>query len=183
MQMNEPEPPKGRFAAFWTTLPGVLTGVAGLIGAIAGVLALFIVPGDSDNDGSSRAAWADEVDPICNEAFESARQLPISQTADVNAQVDYFRQVGAIAHDLAEKVRAVEAPAEDQANIDRMTALIDEQGDGLDAVALAYLSGDPAGYQSARQKINDAETEQDALASSLGVTACAQGVQPNVVPP
>jgi hypothetical protein len=180
--MNEPEHTKGRFAAFWTSMPGILTGVAGLIAAIAGLLALFVVPGDSGDSGSSRADWADKVDPICSQAINSVRQIPISATADVNETASYLHQVATIARGMSEKVRAVPAPTEDQSSIDRMTALWDQQADEMDSAALDLQSGDQAGFSNAQQQLDAAQTEGDALATSLGVTACAQKPVPTVAP-
>jgi hypothetical protein len=45
---------KGGFLAFWTTLPGILTGLAALITAIVGVVGLW----KSQNDGSSAPTTA-----------------------------------------------------------------------------------------------------------------------------
>ena len=178
-EMNEPEPRKG---GFWTSLPGVLTGVAGLVAAIAGLLALFVAPGG--DSGSTRAEWADKVEPICSEATDDIRALPLSLSAVTAADgatiADYLRQVAAIARDMAADVRAIEAPVEDQGSVDRMTALWDRQADGIDALTPDLLAGNLAVLQrgpSARE-IQSAETEAEALASSLGVTACAQAVQP-----
>ena len=41
---DEPSPDrKGGFLAFWTTLPGILTGLAALITAIVGAVGLWII--------------------------------------------------------------------------------------------------------------------------------------------
>ena len=185
--MNEPEPRKG---GFWTSLPGVLTAVAGLIAAIAGLLALFVAPGGDNggDNGSTRAEWADKVEPICSEATDDIRALPISFTAvtaeDGPAIADYLGQVAAIARDMAVDVRAIEAPVEDQGSVDRMTALWDQQADGIDALTPDLLVGNVAVLQRGptAREIQSAETEAEALASSLGVTACAQRVQPTFSP-
>jgi hypothetical protein len=59
--MNEPEPEKGRLRTFWTSLPGILTATAALLGAIVAVLALSNAPGDSgDGGGSSRPGGTTE---------------------------------------------------------------------------------------------------------------------------
>jgi hypothetical protein len=176
--MNEPEPPrKGRFAAFWTSLPGILTAIATLV-AIAGLLALFVVPGDSGDSGPNRAEWAAKVDPICSDASNAVRQLP-APTADVNSRADYLRQVGRIARDTSEKVGALEAPTEVQGSIDRMTALWDQQADGADTVANALQSGNYEDAQNVLGQVLAAETGGDALANSLGVKACAQRPPPS----
>jgi hypothetical protein len=176
--MAGPEPSKRGFAAFWTTLPGILTAIAGFVGAIAAVLALFVGPGDSGDGGVSRAEWADKVDPICSEAIDAARQSQIPASNDPNVYADYVRQIGRIARDMSKKVRAIEAPTEVQSNIDRMTALWDQQADQADEMAFALQIGDAAAFQTAAQQVDDAATEGDAIASSLGVTACAQTPTP-----
>jgi hypothetical protein len=176
--MAGPEPPKRGFAAFWTTLPGILTGIAGFVGALAAVLALFVAPGDSGDDGVSRAEWADKVDPLCSEATDSLRQLSQPATNDVSAQADFIRQVSRIQRGVSGKVRAIEAPTEDQGNIDRMTALWDQSADAADIMAIAVLGGDAATFQSAQQQVVAASSEGDSLATSLGATACAQTPTP-----
>ena len=45
---------KGGFLAFWTTLPGILTGLAALITAVVGAIALFKTQ-DNGSSGSSPA--------------------------------------------------------------------------------------------------------------------------------
>jgi hypothetical protein len=176
--MAGPEPSKKGFAAFWTTLPGILTAIAGFVGAIAAVLALFVAPGDSGDGGVSRAEWADKVDPICSKAADAARQSQIPASTDLNVQADYVRQIGGIVREMSRRVRAIEAPTEDQSSIDRMTALWDQQADGADQIAFDLQVGDVAALQTALQQLDDPTTEGDALASSLGVTACAQTPTP-----
>lgn len=63
-----------------------------------------------------------------------------------------------------------------------MTALWDQQADGADAAALALQTGDIVGAQRAARQGKTAETEGDALATSLGVTACAQRPQITLSP-
>ena len=105
--------------------------------------------------------------------------------ADGPTIADYLRQVAAIVRDVAVDVRAIEAPAEDQANVDRMTALLDQQADGMDALTPDLLAGnvEVLGTGPRAREIQSARAEAEALASSLGVTACAQGVQPSISSP
>jgi hypothetical protein len=179
--MNQ-EPEKGRFRTFWTTLPGILTATATLLGAIAGLLALFVVPGDSGDSGPSRADWADKVDPICSQQINSIRQLPPPTTPDVNLVANYLHEVSRVARDMGEKVRAIDAPADDQQSIDRMTSSWDQQADGIDNFALELQSGDQAGAQTTQQQVDAAGAEGDEIARSLGVTACAQTPVPTSFP-
>jgi hypothetical protein len=55
-----------------------------------------------------------------------------------------------------------------------MTGLWDQQADGVDALIAARQIGDQAGAQDAAQQVESASSEGDAVANSLGVTACAQ---------
>ena len=65
-----------------------------------------------------------------------------------------------------------------------MTALWDQQADGIDALSPDLLLGNLEVLEAGppARKIQSARTEAEALASSLGVTACAQAVQPTVSP-
>lgn len=47
--MPEEENGKGGFLAFWTTLPGILTGLAALITAVVGAVAVFQTQGGGDS--------------------------------------------------------------------------------------------------------------------------------------
>jgi hypothetical protein len=178
--MNQPEPKKGRFGNFWKSLPGIFTATAALLGAIAAILALFIVPGDGDG-GPTRAEWADKVDPICGEATDAIRQLPNTEdTEDLGIVENVLFEWGGIVRRMAEKVRAVEAPIEDQQTIDRMTGLWLEGADAVDSLVLALRHGDEAEIQSILRQIeaSDKASEVDELARSLGVTSCTQTPRP-----
>ena len=59
-----------------------------------------------------------------------------------------------------------------------MTALWDQQADGADTVANALQSGNYVDAQHVLGQVLAAETEGDALANSLGVTACAKRPPP-----
>jgi hypothetical protein len=182
--MSDTEPQK---SGFWTSLPGILTAAAGFIGAIAAVLALFVVPGgdsggDSGDDGPSRAAWASEVNGICSDATDAVRRIPVTKPLDFNDAAIYLRQVSGITREAVGDIRAVPAPADDQANIDRMTLLVDQQADLIDETANSYVNGDQAGADRVAQQIKAPVQEANTLAASLGVTACAQSVQPTLTP-
>ena len=64
-----------------------------------------------------------------------------------------------------------------------MTALWDQQADGADGVASNLEAGDFASAQSGADDVESATNEGDALASSLGVTACAQSPTANIAFP
>ncbi len=177
--MNEPEPKKGRFSNFWKTLPGIFTATAGLLGAIAAILALFIVPGN--DEGTTRAEWADKVDPICNEATDAIRELPNTEdVSDLSVVEPVLLEWSGTVRRMAEKVRAVEAPVEDQQSIDRMTGIWLEGADAIDSLVLALRQGDVAEARSLLREIttSDKSSEVDELARSLGVRSCTQTPRP-----
>jgi hypothetical protein len=59
--MPDEESRKRGFLAFWTTLPGTLTGLAALITAVVGAVALFK---STENGGNSSAPPANPPPPI-----------------------------------------------------------------------------------------------------------------------
>jgi hypothetical protein len=160
---------------FWTTLPGVLTAIAALITAIGGIVGLVVVPGGSDeesDDGPTRTTWVRQADELCSQAYDSLRQYP--PITDLNTLVSVGPSIAEEARDLAADLRGLRAPEEDQSTIARMTGLLDEQSDGVDAAVVAVSQGDQAGFRRSVQQVESASVEGDAVAESLGATACAQ---------
>src|SRR4051794_37061081 len=76
--MSEGSGREAKTGSFWSTLPGVLTGVAALIGSIAGLLALFLGGG---NGGENRDASGDRrvVPEVVGDLEEVARGRLLGQ--------------------------------------------------------------------------------------------------------
>lgn len=68
--------PEGK-SSFWTTLPGILTGSAALITAVAGLLgALIVFWPDSDSEQAPGQAGADETSQATNTTPATENRLP-----------------------------------------------------------------------------------------------------------
>ncbi len=172
--MAEPDPDrqKGGFRAFFSTLPGVLMAVAALITAVAGVLALFVVPDDgSDDEAKKHVHWVDEADRLCSETTETIRGMPELTAENITSELP---EVTDLLRRLAERLRELEAAGEDEAKIARLTALIDEEANEFDQGITLLLQG--RGEEAQRQ-MEFAEGKSPAInaaAESLGASACGQ---------
>lgn len=181
--------PSGR--PFWTSLGGVLTGVAGVVSALAAVLALVITgntpekrgpgsPPGSDavivNAMSSTTSttqaelvrWAEQANAICKDA-----------ASDITAQggADTPEQLAAAiprARQASEQLIAVSRPAGAR---DRIARMIDLYEGSYDAIELALTAKQTGNDQAAREAVSRAEelsAQADSLATELGAVACVE---------
>jgi hypothetical protein len=177
--MSQPDEPRKGVSAFWTTLPGVLTGIAGLLTAIVAIVGLFGLAdrssGGGGNEDVTHAEWVARADQICSQSVERVRQLPPLESSN------FLIVVPAIAReirDLAERLRALDAPEEDQVAISRLTSLLDQQRNEINAAIVAYTEGNTSAGDQRVRRGDSIEERSDAAARSLGINACAQRVTP-----
>lgn len=76
------------FRAFWTSLPGVLTGAAALIGAVAAAAALFI-GGDDDEQSTPSVTPTVTQAPPANDLERLLAILPMSMRDDCEEESSY----------------------------------------------------------------------------------------------
>ena len=174
--MPDPQPDKPEERrSFWTTLPGLLTGLAALITAIAGVIAIFVVPGSS-SDGPTHADWARSANRLCNETAEQVRHLPPITDETLEAIETTAPAAAADVRRLAERLRELSAPEDDEPSIDRFTSVLEEEANQLDAMVAAYHQANSSGMVQAAEQVEALAAEGREVAGSLGVSACTQEV-------
>lgn len=174
---DESDAPKSRFRAFMTSLPGVLTAIAALITAVGGIIALVVVPGSSNN-GPTHTDLVRHADSLCSQTADLLRQLPPISSADPTTAIAELAPTARDIRDLADKLRALKAPEEDQAAIARLTAVLDETANEADAMSLSIQQGDLTGAQSHGRRAGELQQETTQVANALGASACGQTVNP-----
>jgi hypothetical protein len=90
---------KGGFLAFWTTLPGILTGLAALVTAIVGVVGLW--RSQSDGSGSPSTAAATTVAATATGGSEAAVSGRLSLASGDSADLERDRIETSSAADLS----------------------------------------------------------------------------------
>lgn len=190
------------FWAFWTTLPGILTGLATLITAIVALVAAFGGSSDSDRDGtqttpgsasesgsspaSSRqrpdrgerlqAAWAAKANKICRPALDQMRSLgPATSVADT----ELARLTGmiGIVRDTTDSLRMLRAPPDHQ-SVDRLLRLLDTWSQRSSAANDATRVQNEYAYNQAVAGAEALRSDVETTATQVGVRSCADLLNP-----
>ena len=170
---------------FFTTLPGILTGLAAVLTA-SGTLAAVILTGGGNggnggsppprddttivDEGVSLDEWAKQANAIC-ERTEAALQ-GIGQVQTPEQLVELRGQIDQVGRRVVDEVRALEAPEGESARISQMTSLWNGVFRDLGETVNAVLAGDMITAQTAYQSALSSGNEADAIARELGVHAC-----------
>jgi hypothetical protein len=183
--MNESK----RTSSFWTTLPGILTGFAGLITAVATLVAVGMqVSGSNGGGGGGSVAtppartttaeeaqtvsWASEANRLCGDTLREVRALGTPQTPD-DLVVYLPRAIDANWRLHAElRELSADSGAEDavESLLGKLAFAID-RGEGL---LQAIQSLDQVGVAQEWDGLRSADAEFDNAAIALGASACAQ---------
>jgi hypothetical protein len=75
---------------------------------------------------------------------------------------------------LVEKLRALEAPEEDQQKLAQLTGLMEQQTNEADGMVVAVSQQDLASFQSHQQQVASLEPQVNGAALALGANSCAQ---------
>jgi hypothetical protein len=123
------------------------------------------------DDEPTRAEWAAEANQICR--TYARRIQAVGQPATPAAAAAFVRRAIPLAREEVEKLRALEAPEADAGRIDRMLDNVGQGIDALGAVVLARDSGDEAAVRAATQQGARVAAVSDRIARDLGASACA----------
>jgi hypothetical protein len=171
--------------SFWTTLPGILTGLATLITAAAGVFAVIKTTGDDgggdsaganteiseSDDGVTREEWAEEANAICVETNEQLNALGIVPESPEEL-APFIEQADPIVSDAVERLRSLPAPTGDEVTVERMIGLIEQELASFRSAASSFYAGDVAtGYQLMEQA-NASDQRFSESARQLGADEC-----------
>lgn len=158
----------------------IATTLAVLAGAVAGC-------GSSGDSATTSASTPPVTQPGGNTAFVADVE---AICIDVNRKIGRLgtprndRQLAAISAravalvgDAARQMRAVDPPEDVAADYDRFVALVEEQGDAFDDVRQKTLEGDIEAVRLALARSDEANREQDLIADSIGLRACAASIE------
>ena len=133
-----------RVTKFLSSLGGVLTSLAAIVG---GVVALYVAFGGGDNGSNtpttSNAAlerWQSDAESICDVADKQVIGFPtpvVGDPAASDAWVKWLQKVIPIVKTSTNQLRALDAPAEAQADIDRLLDTMDKLTDSGDKMLRA----------------------------------------------
>lgn len=170
--------------AFFTTLPGILGGVAAVITAIVGAVALFVRDDDKPPDSVTiaptsvttvdsverREAWARSANAICEETTDRLNALSEPQDLEeASANLDFAVN---IANQALARFRSLQPPPGQETAVERMIGLLERS---LASYRNAFRSLNSGDSETANELIREAEVaDQRAseIARQLGAHQC-----------
>lgn len=169
-----------RITKFFTSVGGVLTSVATIVGA---ALALYVAFGGGSDPQpaavttTSSAAledWRSQAESICRDADSQVFTLgPIpTGNEDSGARITWLQNVIPIVSTSTNELRALDKPAEAQADIDRLLDTMDKVADSAHTMVNAYQVGDIATTNSARLELQGAIDDMQREMAELGLKRC-----------
>jgi len=163
--------------SFWTTLPGVLSGVAALLAAGATIFGLLHTGGGKPaNPPVTVASFAAKANAICAAGADQVRALGVP--SDPLSQLRALPDVIRIVTSINQQVQALSRPSDAVANakIDRVLSLASQVVIAQQDALAAFNSGDRARAQALDARARTLSSELKQLDSELGANVCALGV-------
>jgi hypothetical protein len=173
-----------RVTKFFTSLGGVLTSLAAIVG---GVVALYVAFGGGDKSSSppppsavtttSNGAledWRSDAESICRDADSQVFALGPLPTAtdDSDARITWLQNAIPIVATATNQLRALDKPAEAQADIDRLLDTMDKVADSAHTMVNAYQVRDIETTNTARLELQGAIDDMQRQMAELGLKRC-----------
>jgi hypothetical protein len=156
--------------SFWTTLPGILSGIAAVLTAGGAILAFFL-----RSDGVPLASWAKNANAVCAATSDAIRGLgiPPDPTSQLQALPDQIRIVTRANQQIQGLARPTDTDA--GAKIDRVLALASQEAVAMQNALDAFNTGDTARAQAFVASARSFNPELQQIDGELGANVCALG--------
>jgi hypothetical protein len=151
-------------------LPWVLAG----LGAIAVMVALFLLLDPFGDEEISRAEFLAQGDEICAEAHEAFTELQAETPATAREAVDLTEQLINIAEDERDEIDDLNGPSELDDEVD---AYLSAREDGIELLRRgldAAEDNDGQAYAASQSKVAAQQLERLELAEAVGFTECSR---------
>ena len=173
-----------RVTKFFTSLGGVLTSLAAIVGGVVALYVAFGGGGDKSSNTTpppvttSNAAlegWRSDAESICRDADSQVIALgpnPGGDPADSDARITWLQNVIPIVATSTNQLRALDEPAEAQADIDRLLDTMDKVTDSAQTMVNAYQALDIETTNTARLELQGAIDDMQRQMAELGLKRC-----------
>ena len=175
-----------RVTKFFTSLGGVLTSLAAIVGGVVALYVAFGGGGDKSSNTPPPAAvvrtsnsalegWRSDAESICRDADRLVIALgpgPGANPDDSNARITWLQNVIPIVATATNQLRALDEPAEAQADIDRLLDTMDKVTDSAETVVNAYQALDIETTNTARLELQGAVDDMQHQMAELGLKRC-----------
>lgn len=146
----------------------------GLAGIAAAGLLLLAACGGGDDGGErlSKSEWIEQADAICAQADEDVDALTEPSTLD---EIPEFTETASeISREALTELRALQPPEEDQATVDEMLDLVEQQIELGEQIGEAASDGDQEEVQRLAAEAEPLEAEANEKARQYGLEDCGE---------
>jgi hypothetical protein len=184
--MPEPKQPLSqRIASFFSSLTGLLTATAALIGAVIGILTATGVIGggnNSENNGThgalakqNRASWATQANEVCAKANDTIGALPNPRTIAPSDIANYLKTSVVLEQRMLRELNALPVPKDSEAQISRFLNIGASMSNATSELANDVTLGKLAAAQQRAAQLSQLNTRFNNAAIALGARNCAEG--------
>lgn len=154
-----------------------MAAAPGRIAAATAAVALVLTLAACGEEGGSGEEFASAADRICTVGAEAARAAFLDSVEE-SGQLDtpaYLGELSSIRANEASDLEAIETdpPDEARAGYEELLRLRRQAIDLLEEAMGAAEMGGGKGFEAARAEVESKRREADAVASEIGLTACA----------
>jgi hypothetical protein len=174
-------PLRQQLGSFFTSLTGLLTGAAALIGAVVGILtAIGVIGGGGGGPqavrpNQSSATWAIKANAICARANDTTAALPNPHTLAPSDAASYLKTALVLEQRMLRELNALPAPAGKEKDVATFLRVGAKMSDATNELADDVAVGHLAGLQQRATLLSQLNTRFNNAAIALGARTCAEG--------
>ena len=174
-------PLRQQLGSFFTSLTGLLTGAAALIGAVVGILtAIGAIGGGGGGPhaakpNQSNATWAAKANAICARANDTTGALPNPHTLAPTDAASYLKTALVLEQRMLRELNALSAPKGKETEVTTFLQVGAKMSDATNELADDVATGNLAALQRRATLLSQLNTRFNNAAIALGARTCAEG--------
>jgi hypothetical protein len=174
-------PLRQRIGSFFTSLTGLLTGAAALIGAVVAILtAVGVIGGGGDASHSTtttdtQAAWTSKANAICAAIGDTRDALPDPKTLAPTDLGSYANTAVVLQKRMMRELNALPPPQDGAASVTRWLRIGAQMNDEMSELSHAIALSDIGGLRRHGAALSRLNTRFNHAAIAVGASTCAEG--------
>jgi hypothetical protein len=174
-------PLRQQIGSFFSSLTGLLTGAAALIGAVVGILTATGIIGGGDSSSHSASTtqskpnWAAKANTICAKANDTTGALPNPHTLAPSDAGSYLKTAVVLEQRMLRELNALPTPNDKQVEVATFLRVGARMSDATSELADDITVGNLAAAQRRATLLSRLNTRFNNAAIALGARTCAEG--------
>jgi hypothetical protein len=173
-------PLRQQLGSFFSSLTGLLTGAAALIGAVVGILTATGVIGGGDGSHAasphqSNATWAAKANAICARANDTTGALPNPRTLAPSDAAGYLKTSLVLEQRMLRELNTLPPPKGEEAEVATLLRVGAKMSDATNELADDVATGNLAALPQRATLLSRLNTRFNNAAIAVGAGVCAEG--------